>query len=296
VKLSLDLLFLGAVLFWLSAWLPVPIEPAGLWLGGAALGLALVGLALAHRGERLRRWASIVFAVLAVAALAVSLLAFVAGAFTTMPAGIALFFQTIGWSVLATALAGRLQMHPTDTSVSAGGRGIVFALVTLAAFSVAALALMVFGTVAFVVVAYLSATIWGALATADRLPARGPDDNIWFWGGVVVLVMLGSLSWLSALRMATHSGVRAGPADACIVTIVSSEEFRRPSTIWEMRLPDFVSTHTGPTGSVVFDYHAVLFVPGDPPTAYNWSKWRMRFEGPLDMGRNKYMVPRSCPD
>lgn len=296
MKLNHDLLFIGAVLFWLSAWLPVT-EPGGLWLGWAALGLTFLGLALAHRGARLRLWGRRMFSVLAIAALGASILAFGAGAFTTMAAGILLFFMTIGWSALATALAGRLQMRPTDTGGSARIRGIDFALLALSACAVGIPVWGWFGSEAlFFFVGFLVAVGWSALAAADLMPAREPYDSTFFWGGVVVLVMLGSLSWLSALRMATHAGVRAGPADACIVIHDAPGEYRRLSTIWEMRLPDFISTDTGQTGTQIYDYHAVLFVPGDPPLAYNWSKWRMRFEGPLDMEQNKYMVPRSCPD
>jgi len=90
-----------------------------------------------------------------------------------------------------------------------------------------------------------------------------------FGMGFIVLILLSTWSWTSAIAMYFHRGAGSESHAACIL------------------IPR-------PTGTVILDYHAILVAPDsvDAPL-YNWSKKRMRFEI-LDAKRNPHL-PSECP-
>lgn len=112
--------------------------------------------------------------------------------------------------------------------------------------------------------------------------------------GVVAVLFLSTWSWVSAIRMHRLAGLSDTPEQACILVSGSLSEYSPPSSFTEMRLPLVYSDRTGPTGTVVFDYHALAVVPDESPRVYNWSKRLMRFEL-LDLKRNRYL-PKECPE
>lgn len=117
----------------------------------------------------------------------------------------------------------------------------------------------------------------------------------WFLGiGALVLFLLTSWSWASALSMYVHFGASGNTDEACILVPRPARYDTELSTIWEMRLPEVATSRTGPTGTVILDYHAILVAPSNEETqVYNWSKRRMRFEV-LDKKLNPYL-PTKCP-
>ncbi|MEP2717341.1 hypothetical protein, partial [Pseudophaeobacter sp.] len=110
----------------------------------------------------------------------------------------------------------------------------------------------------------------------------------------LAIFLLSCWSWGSALRMALQSGRTDMHGKGCILLARGPFDYQPPNSIAEMRLPRFYADWTGPTGSTLLEYHAVLVVPNGSHTVYNWSKIKIRFE-PLDPQRNPYL-PRSCPD
>ena len=112
--------------------------------------------------------------------------------------------------------------------------------------------------------------------------------------GSVMLVLLAAWSWASALSMYFHIGSTNDTDASCILVPKSLRYNTELSSVWEMRLAEVVESNTGPTGTVILDYHAILVVPSDGQAEiYNWSKRWMRFER-LDIKRNPYL-PRDCP-
>jgi energy-converting hydrogenase Eha subunit C len=122
--------------------------------------------------------------------------------------------------------------------------------------------------------------------TAGRCLGLGP--------GSLVLCLLGSWSWASALSMQAHRGAFGDSKSACIIVPDGLYYDTELTSLWDMRLAEIVSNRTGPTGTVILNYHAVLVVPKEEQTEiYNWSKRWMRFEA-LDLKRNPYL-PTDCP-
>lgn len=117
----------------------------------------------------------------------------------------------------------------------------------------------------------------------------------WFLGiGFWVLFLLASWSWVSAISMYVHHGVSHDTDVACILVPKSVRYDTELNSIWKMRLPEVATNGTGPTGTVILDYHAILVTPeNEQIEVYNWSKKRMRFEA-LDTKRNPYL-PTVCP-
>ncbi len=112
--------------------------------------------------------------------------------------------------------------------------------------------------------------------------------------GAALLVLLASWSWASAIAMYVHRGAEQQAKDACILVPDPSDYTLKLDSIWEMRLPEIRSRRTSPSGSYIWEYHAILVVPKDGrPEHYNWSKKWMRFER-LDPVRNPYL-PKTCP-
>lgn len=117
----------------------------------------------------------------------------------------------------------------------------------------------------------------------------------WHLGiGPLVLFLLASWSWASALGMYVHRGASDNTDEACILVPRPVRYDTELSSIWEMRLPEIATSRTGPTGTTILDYHAILVAPSDEETqVYNWSKRRMRFDV-LDKELNPYL-PTTCP-
>ncbi|MEP4039081.1 hypothetical protein [Pseudophaeobacter sp.] len=127
-----------------------------------------------------------------------------------------------------------------------------------------------------------------------RIITPGQVSNFHFGAGFLVLFLLASWSWVSAVGMAVHRGASGNTDEACILVPKPIRYDTELSSIWEMRLPQVATSRTGPTGTVVLDYHAILVAPGNERTeVYNWSKRQMRFEV-LDTKRNPYL-PTVCP-
>lgn len=112
--------------------------------------------------------------------------------------------------------------------------------------------------------------------------------------GGVVLCLMASWSWASAIGMYAHRGATEHADTACILVPNPSDYDTELNSIWEMRLPQVGSRRTSPSGSYLWEYHAILVAQTDGRTGhYNWSKKWMRFER-LDPVRNPYL-PRICP-
>lgn len=176
---------------------------------------------------------------------------------------------------------------------------------SLLALKVLGFAFMIFGGV-YALLAYALSTPaagylvaynvigWVALAMA----LAGWFGSCWinsrrFWGGCLILVALATWSWVSSTRMKLHVGADGDTSAYCIMVPISYFKYAPISSLWDMRLPGFASTWTGPTGTTILEYHAVLIGPDAAATVYNWSKRSMRFE-PLDKKRNP-SLPKSCP-
>ena len=131
---------------------------------------------------------------------------------------------------------------------------------------------------------HMIANILAPRKTSERFLGIGP----------LVLFLLASWSWASALGMYVHRGASGNTAEACILVPRPVRYDTELSSIWEMRFPEVATSRTGPTGTVILDYHAILVAPSDEETrVYNWSKRRMRFEV-LDKKLNPYL-PTTCP-
>ncbi|CUH89537.1 hypothetical protein PH5382_03484 [Phaeobacter sp. CECT 5382] len=134
----------------------------------------------------------------------------------------------------------------------------------------------------------------GYLHMISRVLTPGQAPDLHFGTGFWVLFLLASWSWVSALGMFVHRGASGNTDGACILVPKPVRYGTELSSIWEMRLPHVATSRTGPTGTIVFDYHAILVAPAHERTeVYNWSKRRMRFEI-LDTKRNPYL-PTLCP-
>ncbi len=107
----------------------------------------------------------------------------------------------------------------------------------------------------------------------------------------LVLVLLAAWSWAHAFAMYAHRGVEFDREAACIIAPVGTDYTKLVTRLADMRLLFVVSTAR--TKSHTWAYHAILVVPENEPSNYNWSKLRMRFE-PLDLQRNLYL-PKKCP-
>ena len=97
----------------------------------------------------------------------------------------------------------------------------------------------------------------------------------------------------SALAMYVNLGVSNEYDKSCILAITPNGYDSELNSIWEMRLPQVMSRRTGPTGTVILDYHAILVAQNSIPEVNNWLKKRLRFEK-LDLTRNPYL-PTVCP-
>lgn len=158
------------------------------------------------------------------------------------------------------------------------------------AFAALALGTPVDGAIALFFVVGLA----GYLHMIANILAPG-HTLVWFLGiGPLVLFLLASWSWASALGMYVHLGASGNTDEACILVPRPVSYETELSSIWEMRLPEVATSRTGPTGTVILDYHAILVAPSEDETqVYNWSKRRMRFDA-LDKKLNPYL-PTICP-
>lgn len=112
--------------------------------------------------------------------------------------------------------------------------------------------------------------------------------------GAVVLCLMASWSWASAIGMYVHRGVETHADTACILVTNPSHYDTKLNSLWGMRLPQVRSGRTSPSGSYIWDYHAILVAQTDGRVEhYNWSKKWMRFDR-LDPVRNPYL-PKTCP-
>lgn len=160
--------------------------------------------------------------------------------------------------------------------------GVDLALMTWAEGTSANGAIFLFYVIGFV--GYL--LMLSAVLSPERL-RRG-------YRGAGLLGLLAIWSWASAIAMYVHRGAEQRAEDACILVPDPSDYTLKLDSIWEMRLPEIRSRRTSPSGSYIWEYHAILVVPKDGRLEhYNWSKKQMRFER-LDPVRNPYL-PKTCP-
>ncbi len=112
--------------------------------------------------------------------------------------------------------------------------------------------------------------------------------------GLVVLSLLAIWSWASAIGMYSHRGADRYTNEACILVPNPIEYDTELTSIWEMRLPQIAASRVRPSGSYLWEYHAILITHIDGRTEqYNWSKKWIRFEV-LDPVRSPYL-PKICP-
>ena len=180
----------------------------------------------------------------------------------------------------------------------AAGKTRVFKLLVFAAFGV-----LIAGVVAWVFVsgtgtraeAAITLFVAAGLAAFVRMCANVVARRTDLLGGTgkagLVLVLLAAWSWTHALAMYVHRGVSVDQEAACIIAPVGADYTKLVTRLVDMRLPLVVSTAR--TKSHTWAYHAVLVVPENEPSHYNWSKLTLRFE-PLDLQRNPYLQ-KECP-
>lgn len=202
------------------------------------------------------------------------------------------------WAIIAAAacfLGGLLAcLAPKQ---SAGGRiakllSTLSALVVIAggllAFATSALATPVDGAITLFFVLGISGYLYMIAGILAPTPLSESARHI------APLLLLASWSWGSSLGMYFHRGAVGDTSAACILVANSVNYDTELTSIWDMRLPDVAANRTGPTGTTILDYHAILVVPSeDESQVYNWSKRRMRFDR-LDRQRNPYL-PTTCP-
>ena len=112
--------------------------------------------------------------------------------------------------------------------------------------------------------------------------------------GALVLFIMAGWSWTSAISMYAHHGAAEHADTVCILVPSPSEYNIELNSVWEMRLPQISSLSTSPSGSYIWEYHAILVAQTNGRAEhYNWSKKWMRIEH-LDPVRNPYL-PKTCP-
>lgn len=159
--------------------------------------------------------------------------------------------------------------------------GALLALVTWAEGTSADGAIMLFFVLGFVGYLLLIRAVLAA-----RRAYRG--------SGGLLLLLTALWSWTSAVAMYSHRGVEGTIDDACILVSSPAAYDTQLSAIWDMRLPEIVSYRISPSGSYIWEYHAILIAKIDGQVDhYNWSKRWARFDQ-LDVKRNPYL-PTTCP-
>ncbi|MEY8118893.1 hypothetical protein AB9F26_11575 [Falsihalocynthiibacter sp. BN13B15] len=134
----------------------------------------------------------------------------------------------------------------------------------------------------------------GYLLMIRTVFALGQTNRMSHGAGFAVLFLLATWSWASALGMYFHVGAANDTTAACILVPKPNNYDTELNSVWEMRLPEFATSRTGPTGTTILDYHAILVTSSrGQAELYNWSKKRMRFEI-LNLERNPYL-PTECP-
>ncbi len=234
MRLAQFSLYFFVVAFWLSSWIPVPLDMNTLVVLIGFVATIFVAAfatatrpALCHRMGRAFAWIALVF--------------FVLGA------------------VLAT---------------------LVGALGTSAAWALAMI--VVVGIAGFV----------GLISTVLR---HSDTAKLRLGVGGTTLLALAVWSWASAFSMYSYRGIATATSNACILVPTKLFDYDTElSSVWQMRLTDFASDSTGPTGSTILNYHAILVSPDTTPNLYNWSKVWLRFE-PLNSEKNA-ILPDKCPE
>lgn len=205
------------------------------------------------------------------------------------------------WAVVATAvcflgflwsLLGPKQLieHSWFAKALMALSVLVVIVGALLAFATSALGTPVDGAISFFFVLGLA----GYLYMIAGILAPNPTSKRFLDIGLLVLLLVASWSWVSALGMYLHRGALGDTSEACILVPKPVRYDTELTFIWEMRLPEVATSRTGPTGTTILDYHAILVAPSDEETqVYNWSKKWMRFEV-LDKKRNPYL-PTTCP-
>lgn len=233
-------------------------------------------------------------------------LLFLASATLPLPENCGQAGLLIACFILLTLLYGILQRRQTASYWVARLLALAANFTVFAGGLLAVLAAGISTTAAAVVGAFQVLALAATLATLSAhldLPSLGYRNaaSRGGWGrrriALITILLLGSWSWGSALRMALQVGaVQAGAeysqTQSCILIAKNSSEYQEVDNIWDMRLPRFYADWTGPTGTTLLAYHAILVRPEDPVSLYTWSKTRMRFE-PRDRTRNPYL-PRQC--
>lgn len=98
----------------------------------------------------------------------------------------------------------------------------------------------------------------GYLSMLSEIMTRKANFRVFGGIGLLVLLILGSWSWASALAMHAHRGVSKDATASCILVPTSTGYDTELDSVWQMRLPQIVAHRTGLTGTVLLDYHAIL--------------------------------------
>lgn len=160
---------------------------------------------------------------------------------------------------------------------------------------VAAFAVWAFGTDAEAAIfLFFIVGFAGYFSMLSEILTQKPNSKIFAGKGLIALLLLGSWSWASALAMHIHRGVSEDATASCILVPKYAGYETELGSVRQMRLPQIAAYRTGPTGTVLLDYHAILVAQtAEGSEVYNWSKTRLRFEI-LDKKRNPYL-PTVCP-
>lgn len=162
--------------------------------------------------------------------------------------------------------------------------GALLSLMTWAEGTSANGAIMLFFVLGFV----------GYLLMLRAILASNRTARVYLGSGGTLLLLTAIWSWTSAIGMYVYRGADKHSDEACILVPNPSEYDREIRSLWEMRLPEIASRRTSPSGSYIWEYHAILVARIDEQTEhYNWSKRWMRFDF-LDAKRNPYLPP-TCP-
>ncbi|OUD08493.1 hypothetical protein BVC71_13415 [Marivivens niveibacter] len=153
----------------------------------------------------------------------------------------------------------------------------------------------IFGTAAeAAIVLFFVLGFAGYLSMLSEILMENTNAKFFAGKGLLLVFVLGSWSWASALAMRAHLGMSEEATSPCILVPTSKGYDTELDSVWQMRLPQIVASRTGPTGTVLLDYHAILVAQtAETSEIYNWSKTRLRFDI-LDQKRNP-SLPKVCP-
>lgn len=154
--------------------------------------------------------------------------------------------------VCALGLLAAVLVRQTQSKCSWPATGLsILSVFSLIGGVLVAFAAMAIGTSADgAIILFFVLGFAGYLQVISRILTPKQASN-WFLGVGWLALLLASWSWFSAFGMYVHRGVSNGNAEACVLVPEPVGYDTELSSIWEMRLPEIVSSRTGPTGTVI---------------------------------------------